>query len=135
MSLFRRWMQRRIQRALLFQYWDGEKLRRQDGERLWRRYAMIPLFSDPLFLKDVQEGKPEQVERFFDEIARFFDVQRYDEATGKGLTDEELARVYLAFLAWVEQKKTPPNPSPTWSPTAAMESSPSGPPPPTNSPG
>jgi len=131
--VFRRWLQRRMQRAFLFEYWDGSKVRRQDGERLWRRYATIPLFSDPLFLKDVQDGKPEQTERFFEAIANFFDVQRYDSTTGNGLTDEELARVYLQFLAWVEQKKTPRNASRTSSPTAETESLQSGQSGPTNS--
>jgi hypothetical protein len=133
MSVFRRWLQRRIQRAFLFEYWDGSKLRRQDGERLWRRYATIPLFSDPLFLRAVQEGKPEETERFFEEIARFFDVPRYDDATNTGLTDEELARVYLNFLGWVEQKKTPRNALPTSSRTAETESLQSGQPAPMKS--
>jgi len=131
MTMLRRWLQRRVQKALLFSYWDGKRVRRQDGERLWRRYMLNQKLTDPLFLRDVEAGKPEAVEEFFAEIATFFDVPRYDEKTG-GLTDEELGRVYLAFLAWVEQKKTRDSGSPTSSPTAGMGSSPSGPPPPTS---
>jgi len=132
--MLRRLFQRRVQKAFLFSYWDGKRMRHQDGERLWRRYMLNTTLTDPLFLQDVEAGKPGAVERFFSEVAQFFDVQRYDDRTG-GLTDEELARVYLAFLAWVEQKKKRDGSWRTWSPTAETESSPSGQPGPTKSSG
>lgn len=108
--MFRRWWYRRLRKALLFTYWDGERLRNEDGERLWRRLRTNKTLTDPVIEAAVQKDDPGAVETYLDATAELFSVKRYDPETGEGLTDTELAELLVRFLNWVSQKKTKPNP-------------------------
>lgn len=105
--MFRRWWYRRIRKALLFSFWDGERIRSVDGERLWRAIANHPILTDPLFQVEAAKDQPEKVDQYLDAVAEVFGVQRYDPSSGKGLTDGELANTIVAFSEWLRQKKTP----------------------------
>lgn len=115
--MFRRWWYRRLQRALLFSFWDGQKVRRVDGERLWRALRANKTLTDPLIEAAVQRDDPAAVETYLAAAAELFGVERYDPQTGRGLTDAELAQLLVRFAEWVAQKKTTPVSSPTPSPT------------------
>jgi len=108
--MFRRWWYRRLRKALLFSYWDGHRLRKEDGERLWRRLRTNKTLTDPVIEAGVQKDDPDAVESYLEATAELFKVERYNAETGIGLTDAELADLLVRFLNWVSQKKTKPNP-------------------------
>ena len=103
----RNWLfRRRLRRSLLFGFHDGQRWRRMDGQRLWRRYRASHELMDPLMLKKLQEEDPETTERYLTAIADLFEVARYQWQTGTGLTDAELMELAVGFARWIEQKKT-----------------------------
>jgi hypothetical protein len=104
---------RRLRRAMLFTFWDGQRRRRADGQRLWRRYRARQELIDPLLLKRLQEDDPEATEQYLAALAEVFEVRRYDPQTETGLTDVELLDVAVQFGRWIEKKKAPPSRSPT----------------------
>lgn len=108
--MFRRWWYNRLRKALLFTFWDGERIRNEDGERLWRRLRMNKTLTDPVVEAAVQKDDPAAVEAYLEATAEVFGVKRYDSETHTGLTDAELAQLLTHFISWVSQKKTKPSP-------------------------
>lgn len=140
MNWFPRLFLSKLRRAGLFTYWDGRRMRSVDGYRLWRAYVANPFFSDRQTLDQLAElgtrqysdqdttalrADMELLDRFFEELAKLFGVERFNPDTGKGLTDTELAAIFCAFGAWVSQKKTPGGLLPIWWPTGGTASLPS----------
>lgn len=117
-------------RRLLFKYFDGTKERRIDPMRAWREIANDKEFnpSTMLALADAQQEPEASIT--MRAVCRVFDVKRFDDATGLGLTDAELMNVLDDFYRYLEtlQKKTSNGqtlPSPTEPPPSS--DSPAGP--------
>mgnify|MGYP001177768714 CR=1 FL=1 len=101
------WYRRRLRRAMQFPFWDGQKVRRADGQRLWRRWRAKQELADPLLLKKLQENDPEATEQYLAALAETFEVERYDAVSGRGLMDGELLELAVRFAQWIEKKKAP----------------------------
>lgn len=109
MGLWHWWYRRRLRRAMLFEFWDGRRRRRADGQRLWRRWRAKQELADPVLLKKLQEDDPEATEQYLAVLADVFEASRYDPQTETGLTDGELLELAVQFARWIEKKKAQPS--------------------------
>ena len=105
MGILSWWYRRQFRKAMLFTFWDGRRLRRADGFRLFRKLQKNKDATDPLILKKFQEGDPEATETYLNALAEVFEVARYDYKTEQGLTDPELLNLAAVFAQWIEKKK------------------------------
>lgn len=101
-NLLRRWADRRG----LYIYHDGRRTRRADWLRLWRRFCAVEMFADEEVMAAVDQQRDPQCEAYLQEVARLFCVDRYDERTGRGMTDQQLLALVEDFAAFILQKKS-----------------------------
>ena len=130
---------RRARRAnerarLLFQFFDGSKLRRVDPMRVWREICADKEFNLQTMCELVDKQEEPETTYCLNCLCRVFAVERYDDATGTGLTDGQLLNLLVDFEDYLDrlQKKTRPGqilPSPTGSVQSPV--SPAAPPDPT----
>lgn len=105
-SLIRNLLRRRAERRGLFVYHDGRRIRRADWMRLWRRFCAVEMFADEEVMAAVDQQRDPQCEAYLQEVARLFDVERYDGRRGRGMTDQQLLALVEDFAAFILQKKS-----------------------------
>lgn len=114
--MFWRWKWKRLRREGLFRFWDGQTVRVIDGLRLASQLMRRREFTDPAFQSRLEQQDPEAEQAFLDSLAEVLGVQRFDSATGRGITDLELIAVGQELARWITEKKTLGLPLPTPSP-------------------
>lgn len=118
-KIFGRSTARRQRQRELFEYWDGEKLRRGDPFRLWRalnNHSKMNLENAPL----VDKGEEPETTIFVKAIAEVFNVKRWDGESG--LTDWEMLRLLFDFSDFNIALKKNTSPMPISSPPTDSES-------------
>ena len=113
-----------------------------DPLRVWRRLqqatqgelrqllalAQTPKVPDDLPPEEkeaVQQVTPQQMaarDRLLEAVPHAFELPPFDPSTGTGLLEEQAMGLLFQYLAWMEEKKTKPSPSPTSSPTSGPPS-------------
>lgn len=98
-----------ISQPILFTYFDGNRVRHGDAAALFRKveyFDGVPL-TEPEFWQQVDDRAEPATSKAIEAIASIFGINRHDDATGKGLTDDQVADVYAKFLSLLfVQKKT-----------------------------
>lgn len=125
-SLTRKLLRRAAARRGLYVYHDGRRFRQADWLRLWRRFCAVEMFADDDVMAAVDEQRDPQCEQYLEEVARLFNVQRYDERNGRGMTDQQLLALVEDFAAFILKKKSEGEASLTSSAPADRGSSPPG---------
>jgi hypothetical protein len=112
----RRWWRerRRRQERLLYEYFDGSHFRFVDPWATYRALYGSPVFDIGMQLAAAVAGEEPEISKARECICAAFKCSPYDEATGQGLTDEELFALLDHFLDWTWgiQKKTNGLPTP-----------------------
>lgn len=103
---------------LIFEFSDGTKLRRADPMRVWREIQNDPEFNVQTMSALVDAQAEPETSLCLKCLCRVFGVERFDERTGRGLTDGQLLNLLVDFEDYLDtlQKKTrrgPILPSPT----------------------
>jgi len=105
MGLFRR-------RRFLFRFFDGVRKRAIDPLQVYLRLAGDMELA--ALAERSEQGDREAIEALAERLARIFDVQLYDERTGRGLTLLEVFDLFYRFTDWVELQKKRPHIWPGW---------------------
>lgn len=118
------WLARRQDRKRsLFRYWDGRKWRRIDPARAWREidnHETVDLATmGPL----VDEGKEPATTILIEAFCEVFSVQRYDDSTGDGLTDNDILSLVLQLQDYFNGLKKNTSTGPISPERTASESS------------
>jgi len=99
---YRRW--RLTKEGALFRYYNGRRIVYGDVLSLYRRIttheANIPALLDAV---DAQQ-EPETTQ-FLNAVCDVFGLERYNEKTGRGLTEWEIIAVFVRFLELLESLK------------------------------
>jgi hypothetical protein len=108
---------------LLFRFFDGRQVRRVDPWRTYREIVSDPNFNLETHLPAVERGEEPETTHCMNALCRAFGVQRYDSATGNGLSDWEMLNLLDEFTSYLDaiQKKTDGGPISS-SPTAGTSS-------------
>lgn len=111
-------------RRLFFRYHDGRRWIAADPLPLYRR---IVREADRLAVLGAgfDEQRDPEADEFVALLAEIFALQRYDPATGIGLTDTEVAAVFQQFDAFLQEVRARFFRGSTSQPTTAGGSSPS----------
>lgn len=81
---------RRDRDRALFHYWDGQKARRIDPLRVWRELANHDKMDLDTMPAMADEGQEPETTTVVDAFCEVFDVHRWDDASGTGLTDSDI---------------------------------------------
>lgn len=108
----------------LFVYWDGSRRRRIDPLRAFRALSAHPTYRPDVTPIMADAGDPEALATMLQAAQDVFDVRPFDEATGHGLTENEMLDLMVDFTIWLESKKKSMPTSPTSSGTTAESTSP-----------
>jgi hypothetical protein len=101
----------------IFLYFDGERERFGDPLRIRRRFynkldgnpkAVIEQTKSP-----VTEDRDEAHEKLNEALVYAFDLQPFDPATGEGVLEEDLRRLFKEFFDFLDAKKKRLETSPT----------------------
>ena len=88
----------------LFSYWDGSKYRRVDPYVTWRLYCNhegIDHESGEL----IDQGIEPFVTDFINALCEIFDVERWDDKTETGLTEQEIVGLTCELAEWFDSVK------------------------------
>lgn len=111
-------------RRLLFKYFDGTKERRIDPMRAWREIQNDKEFNLETMSPLMDKQEEPETTTGLNCICKVFGVERFDDRTGKGLTDGQLMNLLADFEGYLHdlQKKTSNGqtlPSPTEPPPSS----------------
>jgi hypothetical protein len=105
----RRWQNER----LLLVYWDGQRERRIDPYRAYRQLQAHPEIDLEAIAPLVDQGQEPETTQLVNALADVFGVCRYDDATGRGLTDWEIIDLLAALNEFLLALKKKSNLGPT----------------------
>jgi hypothetical protein len=114
--LFRRRAERQRQ---IFRYFDGVRRRGIDPIAAYRALASDPDFRYDLHVQGCLEGDLESIQITLAAVRRTFDVRPWNEATERGLTEEETLELLPQFYDYMESLKKNTAPWPSSSPSTA----------------
>ena len=121
---------RRYQRRGLFVFRDDRgRLRAIDPWRTARALLNHGRFNYPDDVPLAFAGQEPEATNLVEMVAEVFGVRRYDESTGAGLSDQELAGLVMNFEDFNAAQKKNTSPGPISSPPTGLESSDSPEPP------
>lgn len=90
---------RRLASRGLFPYHDGRRLRHADPFTVWRLLHHHPELNMEAIGPLVDEGREPETSQLIAALAEIFDVLRFDDASGRGMTDWEI----LGLLAELDE--------------------------------
>lgn len=129
-QLIARWRnRRRLAKRQLFPFHDGQRWRFIDPFRAWREIQNHPTYNFEVEMPAVDAGEKQATDGCIDALCGVFGCEKWDEQTGRGLTDSEVLGVYLALIEYLDELKKSISPGPIESPPSASESSTSPAPP------
>ena len=91
-------------RKLIFDFWDGERLRRVDPIDIAFAIESDPEYL-PRHLVDARAGKKQAIAIIGRAACRVFGVQDFDAATGKGMTLADRITLFYTYSYWVDALK------------------------------
>jgi hypothetical protein len=123
-SLQKWWQRRRrLRERALLRYWDGSIWRHGDPFAIWRKLINNADVNWEAVAPLVDTGQEPETTQAVQAICEAFDVRRWDEASGTGLTDWEITQLPGALDAYFDEQKKSISPGPTSSGPTAGESS------------
>ena len=85
------WMERRRLRGRgLFRFFDGRRYRHVDPLRMWREVEHHSEFNLETMPEAVAVRDEKASEAFYAAMCEVFGIERFDDSTGRGMTDEEI---------------------------------------------
>lgn len=105
--------QRRLAKRGIYRFWDGEQWRYADPLRIWQGIFRHPTVNFVRDLEAVDEGIEPTTTEVLNGICEIFAVQRFDDATRRGLTSWELVDMLNEYFAWLESQKKSTSSGPT----------------------
>src|SRR5438067_1293433 len=105
----------------IFKFHDGDKQRALDPLEIQIQLADVKDWDQNVKLLDVPGESVRAVKAITDSVCKVFGVRLYDEATGKGLTRQQLIDLASAWSDFTFEKKSEPDPSPINSPSGEKE--------------
>lgn len=123
-SAWRNWRERRALRRdrMIFEFFDGERIRYGDPLRIWREILADKEFSVDT-IDAVDRNEEPETTHCINCCCRVFGLKKLDPATGKGLTDAEIENVLSALVYYLDNVKKNFPPGPTLPTNTAPESS------------
>lgn len=109
--LRRAWQQRRTRGRALFSYHDGARLRRADPAELWRKLLNHTRMNFADMLPLAHQGQEPEATIVLEALAEIFRVERWDDQSGRGLTNWELLDLVREFDEYLTELKKTLNPS------------------------
>lgn len=114
MRWLRNWKERRqLKRRALFAYHDGTRIRYADPAIAWRDLVNHPTMDFGETVPLAAQGKEPATTTLLNALAEVFSVERWDESTGRGLTNWELLDLLRQFDEYLAALKKNTNPSRT----------------------
>lgn len=102
----RKWFERRrLRDRALFAYRDGTRERYADPAEVWRKLLNHPTMNFVDMMPLAEQGQEPEVSVVLDALAEIFDVDRWDESTGRGLTNWETLDLVHQFDAYLNALK------------------------------
>src|SRR5262245_33937881 len=92
-------------RDVFFEYFDGQRWRKGDPFRIFRALVNDKDFDAENHKPLALAGREPEAAWFVAAVCRAFDVTQWDEATGQGLTQEELFWLYGEFAEFTSAEK------------------------------
>lgn len=123
MNVLARWKRWRQRRPGFFQYFDGQRDRFGDPFAIWRAIASHPTVNFADAASAIDEGREPETTQAIVALCEIFGVTRWDEATGTGLTDWEVANLFGDFSDYLDALKKNTNSGPISSAPSEPESS------------
>ena len=117
---------RRLGKRGIYSYSDGQRTRYADPFRIWRGIMQHPVMNFREMAPFVDAGQDPECTIVIESLCQVFGVERWDEATRRGLTDWEIVGLASSFFDWDEGQKKSTSPGPIESPPSDPTSS-SGP--------
>jgi hypothetical protein len=103
------------QNRVVFRYWDGIQWRLGDPFALWRAILHHPRMNLDTMAAMLDRGEEPESTIVLDGLTEIFGLTRFDDRTGKGLTDWEIQNVLVAFEQYITglKKSTDVGPMPS----------------------
>lgn len=133
-TIFSRWRLRRAtKQRLLFQYHDGKQTRYGDPFGLWRALHAHPTLNLERDADALDRGEEPAATQAITALCQIFGVQRWNEQTGRGLTDWEVCDLIVQLQQYLDALKKntsagPTSPEPTGLPSSTGQEAPGTPP-------
>ena len=110
--IFNRWRKKKwAKNRLVFQYWDGTRIRCADPFRLYRDLQSVEGVDIAALAPMVDEGSEPETTQVVNAIAKVFDVPRLNDQGG--LTDWEILNLLADLNNYLLSVKKKYNPGPT----------------------
>lgn len=107
----------RLNRRLLFRFFDGARWQYRDPYALWRAIRDYEHANIQELYQSEAEGTMPETSRLCEALADVFEVDRFQSSTHRGMSDWELLQAFEGFLAYMWSVKKNGNMSAISSPT------------------